>query len=177
MNWNSVVITSPSPTTAPQSSFFNIGFPREVAHVLVGIWCLWCCRWRWRRYYYWISVHDLLRVIVFYWTVFRFIFCSGWRPPLLFFTGSWDNTVRIWDVASHQQLAELRGHTSTVTSVAFDGSGKYLASGDVAEAWSVLELVFPPFLACCADAVMRSISMLHLMMKMVLRRRRFDVCV
>ena len=55
-------------------------------------------------------------------------------PPLLFFTGSRDNTVRIWDVASHQQLAELRGHTSTVTSVAFDGSGKYLASGDVAEA-------------------------------------------
>jgi WD40 repeat protein len=54
-------------------------------------------------------------------------------PPLLFFTGSWDNTVRIWDVASHQQLAELRGHTS-VTSVAFDGSGRYLASGEAAEA-------------------------------------------
>ena len=50
-------------------------------------------------------------------------------PPLLFFTGSWDNTVRIWDVASHQQLAELRGHTREVTSVAFDGSGKFLASG------------------------------------------------
>jgi WD40 repeat protein len=42
--------------------------------------------------------------------------------------------VRIWDVASHQQLAELRGHTSFVTSVAFDGSGKFLASGDAAEA-------------------------------------------
>jgi hypothetical protein len=64
--------------------------------------------------------------------------------------------VRIWDVASHQQLAELRGYTSVVTSVAFDGSGKFLASGDVAEAWSVLEHVFPPFLACCADAVMLS---------------------
>jgi WD40 repeat protein len=55
-------------------------------------------------------------------------------PPLLFFTGSRDKTVRIWDVASHQQLAELRGHSSEVTSVAFDGSGKFLASGDVAEA-------------------------------------------
>jgi WD40 repeat protein len=42
--------------------------------------------------------------------------------------------VRIWDVASHQQLAELRGHTRDVTSVAFDGSGKFLASGDAAEA-------------------------------------------
>jgi WD40 repeat protein len=55
-------------------------------------------------------------------------------PPLLFFTGSYDNTVRIWDVASHQQLAELRGHTNYVTSVAFDGSGRYLASGEAAEA-------------------------------------------
>jgi WD40 repeat protein len=55
-------------------------------------------------------------------------------PPLLFFTGSSDNTVRIWDVASHQQLAELRGHTNWVKSVAFDGSGRYLASGEAAEA-------------------------------------------
>jgi WD40 repeat protein len=55
-------------------------------------------------------------------------------PPLLFFTGSGDDTVRIWDVASHQQLAELRGHTNYVTSVAFDGSGRYLASGEAAEA-------------------------------------------
>jgi len=48
----------------------------------------------------------------------------------LFFTGSDDNTVRIWDVASQQQVAELKGHTDAVTSVAFDSSGKYLASGE-----------------------------------------------
>jgi WD40 repeat protein len=41
--------------------------------------------------------------------------------------------VRIWDVSTQQQVAELRGHTGEVTSVAFDGSGKYLASGEVAE--------------------------------------------
>ena len=35
----------------------------------------------------------------------------------------------IWDVASQQQVAKLTGHTNPVTSVAFDGSGKYLASG------------------------------------------------
>ena len=52
--------------------------------------------------------------------------------PLLFFTGSDDNTVRIWDVATKQQVAELKGHTSAVHSVAFDSSGKYLASGEVA---------------------------------------------
>ena len=54
-------------------------------------------------------------------------------PPLLFFTGSGDNTVRIWDVSTQQQVAEMRGHTNYVMSVAFDGSGKYLASGEVAE--------------------------------------------
>ena len=52
--------------------------------------------------------------------------------PLLFFTGSGDNTVRIWDVATKQQVAELKGHTSDVNSVAFDSSGKYLASGEIA---------------------------------------------
>ena len=51
------------------------------------------------------------------------------HPPL-FFTGSDDKTVRIWDVAAQQQVAELKGHTSDVRSVAFDSSGKYLASGE-----------------------------------------------
>ena len=55
-------------------------------------------------------------------------------PPLLFFTGSRDNTVRIWDVASQQQVAQLTGHTNFVMSVAFDGSGKYLASGEMTQA-------------------------------------------
>jgi WD40 repeat protein len=52
--------------------------------------------------------------------------------PLLFFTGSYDKTVRIWDVATKQQVAELKGHTDYVRSVAFDSSGKYLASGEIA---------------------------------------------
>ena len=50
--------------------------------------------------------------------------------PPLFFAGSWDNTVRVWDVSSMQQVAELKGHTGAVRSVAFDSSGKYLASGE-----------------------------------------------
>ena len=56
--------------------------------------------------------------------------------PPLFFTGSDDRTVRIWDVAAQQQVAELKGHTSNVTSVAFDSSGKYLASGERRGAWA-----------------------------------------
>ena len=73
---------------------------------------------------------------------FCFILIRVFQPFLLFATGSGntvfettstDNTVRIWDVSTQQQVAELRGHTSAVWSVAFDGSGKYLASGEVAE--------------------------------------------
>ena len=52
-------------------------------------------------------------------------------PPPLFFTGSGDKTVRIWDMGTMQQVAQLEGHTNYVTSVAFDGSGKYLASGEI----------------------------------------------
>ena len=48
---------------------------------------------------------------------------------VLLFAGSRDKTVRLWEVATHRELAVLTGHTNYVTSVAFDGSGKYLASG------------------------------------------------
>jgi len=64
----------------------------------------------------WIPVHILQLLTI---------------PPL-FFIGSWDKTVRIWDVATKQQVAELKGHTGWVRSVAFDSSGKYLASGEIA---------------------------------------------
>ena len=58
------------------------------------------------------------------------IFWYNRTPLLLFFSGSGDNTVRLWDVASQQEVAVLRGHTGTVYSVAFDGSGRFLASGE-----------------------------------------------
>ena len=47
------------------------------------------------------------------------------------FAGSGDKSVRIWDVSTQQQVAVLTGHTERVNAVAFDVSGKYLASGDV----------------------------------------------
>jgi len=47
------------------------------------------------------------------------------------YASSSDNSVRIWDVNTQQQVAVLTGHTSYVTSIAFDVSGKYLASGDL----------------------------------------------
>jgi WD40 repeat protein len=59
-------------------------------------------------------------------------YSADFDHPPLFFTGSGDDTVRIWEVASQQQVAQLEGHTDTVMSVAFDSSGKYLASGEIA---------------------------------------------
>ncbi len=37
--------------------------------------------------------------------------------------------MRLWDVSTQREVAVLSGHTSSVMYVAFDLSGKYLASG------------------------------------------------
>jgi WD40 repeat protein len=40
-----------------------------------------------------------------------------------------DKSVKLWDVASRQNVATLKGHESYVLSVAFSPDGKTLASG------------------------------------------------
>jgi WD40 repeat protein len=50
-------------------------------------------------------------------------------PPGQKDTRSNCGTVILWDVHSHQPIANLEGHKYTVTSVAFDPNGKYMASG------------------------------------------------
>ncbi|KIO01877.1 hypothetical protein M404DRAFT_149255 [Pisolithus tinctorius Marx 270] len=45
-------------------------------------------------------------------------------------SGSWDKTVRVWDVARHVQIGSpLEGHTWSVYSVAFSPDGKMIVSG------------------------------------------------
>ena len=40
-----------------------------------------------------------------------------------------DRTVKLWDVATHTNIATLEGHTGGVSSVAFSPDGTTLASG------------------------------------------------
>ena len=44
-------------------------------------------------------------------------------------TGSWDRTIKLWDVVTQQDIATLEGHMSGVNSVVFSSDGVTLATG------------------------------------------------
>ena len=44
-------------------------------------------------------------------------------------TGSWDNTIKLWDIASGKVKTTLQAHQDIVSSVAFSPDGKTLATG------------------------------------------------
>ncbi|MDF5736871.1 MULTISPECIES: serine/threonine-protein kinase [unclassified Nostoc] len=44
-------------------------------------------------------------------------------------SGSWDNTIKFWDVNTGKEIRTLIGHANWVNSVAFSPDGKFLVSG------------------------------------------------
>jgi DNA-binding beta-propeller fold protein YncE len=44
-------------------------------------------------------------------------------------SGSWDQTLKVWDVQTGQEALTLKGHTAFITSVAFSPDGKCVVSG------------------------------------------------
>jgi WD40 repeat protein len=45
-------------------------------------------------------------------------------------SGSWDNTIRIWDARTGEEVMKpLKGHTNVVTSVGFSPDGTHIVSG------------------------------------------------
>lgn len=46
-------------------------------------------------------------------------------------SGSWDNSIKLWDVESRQEIKTLSGHANWVWAVTFSPDGKTLASGSL----------------------------------------------
>jgi WD40 repeat protein len=44
-------------------------------------------------------------------------------------SGSWDKTMKLWEVSSGRAIRTFQGHSWTVTSVAFSPDGRYALSG------------------------------------------------
>ena len=44
-------------------------------------------------------------------------------------SGSYDQSVRVWDASTGDELKVLKGHTKVVTSIAFSPDGKQIVSG------------------------------------------------
>ena len=44
-------------------------------------------------------------------------------------SGSFDNTLKVWDAQTGQETLTLKGHSDTVWSVSFSPDGKWIVSG------------------------------------------------
>jgi WD40 repeat protein len=72
-----------------------------------------------------------------YWGVYSVVYSPDGRYLA---SGSSDDTIKIWEVATGRELRTLTGHSSSVWSVVYSPDGRYLASGsgdDTIKIWRV----------------------------------------
>ncbi|GCA95717.1 serine/threonine-protein kinase [Microcystis aeruginosa] len=55
-------------------------------------------------------------------------------------SGSWDNPIKIWEVATGKELRTLTGHSIGVMSVVYSPDGRYLASGSSDKTIKILKV-------------------------------------
>ena len=58
-------------------------------------------------------------------------------------SGSWDKTIKLWNINTNECVVTLGGHRGPVYSVAFNTDGKLLASGsddDTIKLWDILTM-------------------------------------
>ena len=58
-------------------------------------------------------------------------------------SGSWDETLKIWDVKTGQEMLTLKGHSDRVKSVSFSPDGKRIVSGSrdgTVKVWDISSL-------------------------------------
>ncbi|MYG06378.1 hypothetical protein F4167_07140 [Candidatus Poribacteria bacterium] len=58
-------------------------------------------------------------------------------------SGSQDETIRLWNIATGAHIATLTGHTAPVKSVAFSSDGVTLASGSMDSTVRLWDLTSP----------------------------------
>ena len=57
-------------------------------------------------------------------------------------SGSWDNTIKIWDAFTGKEIRTLTGHNDRVSAVAYSPDGQYIVSGSIdrnLKIWNAIE--------------------------------------
>jgi len=81
--------------------------------------------WEWYRLWY-ISIQSNMTIEGHSDFVMSVAFSPDGKRVV---SGSWDDTIKIWDTETGQEITTLKGHSREVTSVAFSPDGKQIVSG------------------------------------------------